>query len=123
IEAIGRAAGNAALPERPGISVKLSALHPRHEEISRERVLRELVPEVIQLARKAKSFDLNFTVDAEEADRLDLSMAVIARVIADPSLAGWDGFGLAIQAYQKRAEAVIGFIAELAETHARCLMV
>jgi RHH-type transcriptional regulator, proline utilization regulon repressor / proline dehydrogenase / delta 1-pyrroline-5-carboxylate dehydrogenase len=123
IEAIGRAAGNAALPERPGISVKLSALHPRYEEISRERVLRELVPEVIELARKAKSFDLNFTVDAEEADRLDLSMAVIARVVADPSLAGWDGFGLAIQAYQKRAEAVIGFVAELAELHARRLMV
>jgi len=123
IEAIGRAAGNAALPERPGISVKLSALHPRYEEISRERVLRELVPDVIELARKAKSFDLNFTVDAEEADRLDLSMAVIAQVIADPSLAGWDGFGLAIQAYQKRAEAVIGFIADLAENHARRLMV
>jgi RHH-type proline utilization regulon transcriptional repressor/proline dehydrogenase/delta 1-pyrroline-5-carboxylate dehydrogenase len=123
IEAIGRAAGNAALPERPGISVKLSALHPRYEEISRERVLRELVPDVIDLAHKAKAFDLNFTVDAEEADRLDLSMAVIARVVADPSLAGWDGFGLAIQAYQKRAEAVIGFIADLAETHARRLMV
>jgi RHH-type proline utilization regulon transcriptional repressor/proline dehydrogenase/delta 1-pyrroline-5-carboxylate dehydrogenase len=123
IEAIGRAAGNAALPERPGISVKLSALHPRYEEISRERVLRELVPDVIDLARKAKAFDLNFTIDAEEADRLDLSMAVIARVVADPSLAGWDGFGLAIQAYQKRAEAVIGFIADVAEAHARRLMV
>ncbi|HEU0147986.1 MAG TPA: bifunctional proline dehydrogenase/L-glutamate gamma-semialdehyde dehydrogenase PutA, partial [Bradyrhizobium sp.] len=123
IEAIGRAAGNAALPERPGISVKLSALHPRYEEISRERVLRELVPDVIDLARKAKAFDLNFTIDAEEADRLDLSMAVIARVVADPSLHGWDGFGLAIQAYQKRAEAVIGFIADVAESHARRLMV
>jgi RHH-type transcriptional regulator, proline utilization regulon repressor / proline dehydrogenase / delta 1-pyrroline-5-carboxylate dehydrogenase len=123
IEAIGRAAGNAALPERPGISVKLSALHPRYEEIGRERVLRELVPDVIALARKAKSFDLNLTLDAEEADRLDLSMTVIARVIADRSLAGWDGFGLAIQTYQKRAEAVIGFIADLAETHARRLMV
>jgi RHH-type proline utilization regulon transcriptional repressor/proline dehydrogenase/delta 1-pyrroline-5-carboxylate dehydrogenase len=123
IEAIGHAAGNAPLPERPGISVKLSALHPRYEEIGRERVLRELVPVVIDLARQAKSFDLNFTIDAEEADRLDLSMAVIAGVVADPSLAGWDGFGLAIQAYQKRAEAVIAFISELAETHARRLMV
>src|SRR3569833_1093866 len=123
IDAIGRAAGNAALPERPGISVKLSALHPRYEEIGRERVLRELVPDVIDLARKAKAFDLNFTIDAEEADRLDLSMAVIARVVADPSLAGWDGFGLAIQAYQKRAEAVIDFVADLAESHARRLMV
>lgn len=123
IKAIGQAAGNAALPERPGISVKLSALHPRYEEISRVRVLRELVPDVIDLARQAKSFDLNFTIDAEEADRLDLSMAVIARVLADPSLADWDGFGLAIQAYQKRASAVITFIAELAEKHSRRLMV
>ncbi|CCE00517.1 bifunctional proline dehydrogenase/L-glutamate gamma-semialdehyde dehydrogenase PutA [Bradyrhizobium sp. STM 3809] len=123
IDAIGRAAGNAALPERPGISVKLSALHPRYEEISRERVLRELVPVVVDLARRAKSYDLNFTVDAEEADRLDLSMAVIARVVADPALAGWDGFGLAIQAYQKRAEKVIAFIADLAATHDRRFMV
>jgi RHH-type transcriptional regulator, proline utilization regulon repressor / proline dehydrogenase / delta 1-pyrroline-5-carboxylate dehydrogenase len=123
IDAIGRAAGNAALPERPGISVKLSALHPRYEETGRARVLRELVPVVIDLARKAKALDLNFTIDAEEADRLDLSMAVIARVIAEPSLAGWDGFGLAIQAYQKRAQAVIAFIAELAERHGRRLMV
>ncbi|CCE07476.1 Bifunctional putA protein: proline dehydrogenase (N-terminal); delta-1-pyrroline-5-carboxylate dehydrogenase (C-terminal) [Bradyrhizobium sp. STM 3843] len=123
ITAIGQAAGHAALPDRPGISVKLSALHPRYEEMSRERVLRELVPVVIELARHAKSFDLNFTVDAEEADRLDLSMAVIARVIADPSLAGWEGFGLAIQAYQKRAEKVISFIADLAEAHGRRLMV
>src|SRR5919206_558547 len=73
IEAIGRSAGNANLPDRPGISVKLSALHPRYEAISRERVLHELTPRVLELARKAKSHDLNFTVDAEEADRLELS--------------------------------------------------
>lgn len=123
IAAIGRAAGNAPLPDRPGISVKLSALHPRYEEVSRQRVLRELVPVVIALARQAQSHDLNFTIDAEEADRLDLSMAVIARVVADSSLAGWDGFGLAIQAYQKRAEAVIDFVADLAEAHGRRFMV
>ncbi len=87
----------------PGISVKLSALHPRFEAISRDRVLRELVPRVIDLARGAKAHDLNFTVDAEEADRLELSLEVIASTLADPSLAGWHGFGLAIQAYQKRA--------------------
>jgi RHH-type proline utilization regulon transcriptional repressor/proline dehydrogenase/delta 1-pyrroline-5-carboxylate dehydrogenase len=123
ITAIGQAAGDAALPERPGISVKLSALHPRYEEISRERVLRELIPVVVDLARQAKTFDLNFTIDAEEADRLDLSMAVIARVVAEPALKDWDGLGLAIQAYQKRANAAIGFVSELAETHARRLMV
>ncbi|MDJ1157379.1 bifunctional proline dehydrogenase/L-glutamate gamma-semialdehyde dehydrogenase PutA [Chelatococcus sp. SYSU_G07232] len=123
IDAIGRAAGNAPLPDRPGISVKLSALHPRYEAVSRERVMKELVPVVIDLARQAKSYDLNFTVDAEEADRLELSLAVIAAVVADPTLAGWDGFGLAIQAYQKRARAVIDWIAELAEAHDRRFMV
>ena len=115
IDAIGRSAGNEPLPNRPGISVKLSALHPRYEATSRERVLGELVPQVIELARKAKGYDLNFTIDAEEADRLELSLDVIDAVMADPSLAGWDGFGLAIQAYQKRAAAVIDHIAALAE--------
>lgn len=123
IDAIGRSAGNAPLPNRPGISVKLSALHPRYEATNRERVLAELTPKVIALARQAKAYDLNFTVDAEEADRLELSLDVIAAVMADASLAGWDGFGLAIQAYQKRAAAVIDHIAALADTYDRRLMV
>lgn len=123
IDAIGRSAGNDRLPNRPGISVKLSALHPRYEALNRERVLAELTPKVIELARKAKGYDLNFTVDAEEADRLELSLDVVAAVMADASLAGWDGFGLAIQAYQKRASAVIDHIAALAETYDRRLMV
>jgi RHH-type proline utilization regulon transcriptional repressor/proline dehydrogenase/delta 1-pyrroline-5-carboxylate dehydrogenase len=103
IDAIGRAAGNRKLPDRPGISVKLSALHPRYEAVSHARVMRELVPLTLELARKAKSYELNFTIDAEEADRLEISLDVIGAVFADPSLAGWDGYGLAIQAYQKRA--------------------
>jgi RHH-type transcriptional regulator, proline utilization regulon repressor / proline dehydrogenase / delta 1-pyrroline-5-carboxylate dehydrogenase len=123
IHAIGRAAGNATLPDRPGISVKLSALHPRYDALSQARVLRELVPQVIELARLAKSHDLNFTIDAEECDRLELSLDVIAAVVADESLAGWDGFGLAIQAYQKRASAVIDWIAALADHHDRRFMV
>lgn len=123
IDAIGRSAGNEPLPNRPGISVKLSALHPRYEATSHERVLRELVPKTIELARKAKAYDLNFTIDAEEADRLELSLDVIDAVMVDPSLAGWHGFGLAIQAYQKRASAVIEHIAALAESHDRRLMV
>ncbi|MGL5363212.1 MAG: bifunctional proline dehydrogenase/L-glutamate gamma-semialdehyde dehydrogenase PutA [Bosea sp. (in: a-proteobacteria)] len=123
IDAIGRSAGNEALPNRPGISVKLSALHPRYEAVGKERVLTELVPKVIALALKAKAYDLNFTVDAEEADRLELSLEVIEAVMADSSLAGWDGFGLAIQSYQKRASAVIDHIASLARTHNRRLMV
>ena len=123
IDAIGRAGGNRALPDRHGISVKLSALHPRYEAVSRERVLRELVPRVRELARKAKGYDLNFTVDAEEADRLELSLEVIAATLADPALAGWDGFGLAIQAYQKRSLAVIDWIVARAAALDRRLMV
>jgi RHH-type proline utilization regulon transcriptional repressor/proline dehydrogenase/delta 1-pyrroline-5-carboxylate dehydrogenase len=123
IDAIGRSAGNEPLPNRPGISVKLSALHPRYEATSRERVMRELVPLVIELAQKAKSYDLNFTIDAEEADRLELSLEVIEAVLADPSLADWKGFGLAIQSYQKRAGSVIDAIAAMAEKYDRQLMV
>jgi RHH-type proline utilization regulon transcriptional repressor/proline dehydrogenase/delta 1-pyrroline-5-carboxylate dehydrogenase len=122
IDAIGRAAGNRRLPERPGISVKLSALHPRYEAVSRSRVMHELVPLTLELARKAKIHDLNFTIDAEEADRLELSLDVAAAVFTDPSLGGWDGFGLAIQSYQKRAGAVIAWAGELAEKLDRRMM-
>ncbi|MDB5513455.1 MAG: bifunctional proline dehydrogenase/L-glutamate gamma-semialdehyde dehydrogenase [Tardiphaga sp.] len=123
IDAIGGSTDDRPLPDRPGISVKLSALHPRFEAVSRSRVMTELVPRVIELALKAKAHDLNFTVDAEEADRLELSLDVIAAAFGDASLAGWDGFGLAIQAYQKRAEAVIDYIDELAEKLSRRMMV
>jgi RHH-type proline utilization regulon transcriptional repressor/proline dehydrogenase/delta 1-pyrroline-5-carboxylate dehydrogenase len=123
IEAIGRSAGNRPLPDRPGISVKLSALHPRYEATSHARVMKELVPQLIALSRQAKSFDLNLTVDAEEADRLELSLDVIAAALADTSLAGWDGFGLAVQGYQKRASAVISYVDELARRLNRRLMV
>ena len=85
--------------------------------------MRELVPRLIELARRAKDHDLNFTVDAEEADRLELSLEVIAGAFADASLAGWDGFGLAIQAYQKRAGAVIDYADELAKSLNRRMMV
>jgi RHH-type proline utilization regulon transcriptional repressor/proline dehydrogenase/delta 1-pyrroline-5-carboxylate dehydrogenase len=123
IDAIGARAGNAALPARPGISVKLSALHPRYEAVSRQRVRTELTPLVLELARAARRHDLNFTVDAEEADRLELSLEIFAAVLADRSLAGWDGFGLAVQAYQKRAGAVIDWLKDLADAHDRRLMV
>ncbi len=123
IEAIGKAAGNHPLPDRPGISVKLSALHPRFEAVSHARVMNELVPQLIDLARRAKAYDLNFTVDAEEADRLELSLDVIAAAFADPSLAGWNGFGLAIQAYQKRATAVIDYVDALTRALDRRMMV
>ena len=123
IDEIGKAAGNEALPKRPGISVKLSALHPRYEALSHDRVLEELTPKVLELAQLAKRHELNFTVDAEEADRLELSLDVIAAVLRDSSLAKWDGFGLAIQAYQKRAGAAIDWVVETAGTLDRRLMV
>jgi RHH-type proline utilization regulon transcriptional repressor/proline dehydrogenase/delta 1-pyrroline-5-carboxylate dehydrogenase len=123
IDAIGRGAGGRPLPQRPGISVKLSALHPRFEAVSHARVIAELVPRLIELARQSKGYDLNFTVDAEEADRLELSLDVMSAAFADPSLKGWDGFGLAIQAYQKRAAEVIGWVDALARAHARRMMV
>ena len=123
IAAIGKSASDRPLPDRPGISVKLSALHPRYEAVKRERVMRELVPRLLDLAREAKRHDLAFTVDAEEADRLEISLAVIAAAFADPSLAGWDGFGLAVQACQKRAAAVVDWVAELARSLDRRMMV
>ena len=123
IARIGAAAGPGRLPDRPGISVKLSALHPRYEAVNADVVMRELVPRLLDLARAAKAHDLAFTVDAEEADRLELSLDVFAAVFADPSLAGWDGFGLAIQAYQKRAVAVVDWVAALAESLDRRVMV
>jgi RHH-type proline utilization regulon transcriptional repressor/proline dehydrogenase/delta 1-pyrroline-5-carboxylate dehydrogenase len=123
IEAIGRSADSRPLPDRPGISVKLSALHPRFEAVSASRVMSELVPRLIDLAQRAMAYNLNFTVDAEEADRLELSLDVIAAAFAERSLAGWDGFGLAIQAYQKRAGEVIDHVDGLAQSLNRKMMV
>jgi RHH-type proline utilization regulon transcriptional repressor/proline dehydrogenase/delta 1-pyrroline-5-carboxylate dehydrogenase len=123
IAAIGASAGNAVGHARPGISVKFSALHPRYEAVSRDRVLAELVPRLLTLARAAMRYDLSFTVDAEEADRLELSLDVFGAVLSDRSLAGWDGFGLAVQTYQKRAQAVIDWLSETAAALDRRLIV
>jgi RHH-type proline utilization regulon transcriptional repressor/proline dehydrogenase/delta 1-pyrroline-5-carboxylate dehydrogenase len=103
----------------PSISVKLSALHPRYEHAKRKRVMDELVPRVLELAQLAKSFGIGFTIDAEEADRLELSLDVIAAAYSDPSLDDWEGYGLAVQAYQKRAPFVIDFLADLARRTGR----
>ena len=88
---------------QPSISVKLSALHPRYEYPQRRRVLAELVPSLTALAQIAKSHGIGMTIDAEEAERLELSLEIFARLRRDPALAGWEGLGLAVQAYQKRA--------------------
>ena len=123
IEAIGHSQGAAALPDRAGISVKLSALHPRYHETHKEAVLNDLVPKVLTLAESAKKYDLNFTIDAEEADRLALSLDIFKAVALSGTLAGWHGFGLAVQAYQKRAVDVIDWIADLANELDRRFMV
>ncbi|WGH80191.1 L-glutamate gamma-semialdehyde dehydrogenase [Jannaschia ovalis] len=123
IEVIGRRAGNKALPNRPGISVKLSALHPHYAPRNRDAVLAELTPVLADLAAKAKSFDLNFTVDAEEQERLELSLDVLEAAFGDDRLRDWNGFGLAIQAYGKRALPVIDRIGALARKHGQTMMV
>jgi RHH-type proline utilization regulon transcriptional repressor/proline dehydrogenase/delta 1-pyrroline-5-carboxylate dehydrogenase len=99
---------------RPSLSVKLSALHPRYEAISHGRVMAELGPRLADLAGAARAHDIAITIDAEEADRLELSLDLFGRVLADPGLAGWGGLGLAVQAYQKRAGEVITWLADLA---------
>ena len=123
IEAIGRAAAGQGPIGGPGVSIKLSALHPRYEFAQRERVMKELVPRLLGLAQAARAHDIGLTVDAEEAERLDLSLDVIAAVFGDPSLGRWDGFGLAVQAYQKRCLALIDWLAELARARGRKLSV
>jgi RHH-type proline utilization regulon transcriptional repressor/proline dehydrogenase/delta 1-pyrroline-5-carboxylate dehydrogenase len=123
IEAIGRKAGNKALPDRPGISVKLSALYPRYAPTHRDAVIRDLVPKVVELAKLARSYDLNLTIDAEEAERLELSLDVIDAVVAASDFKGWDGFGLAVQAYQKRTLGVIDHVDALAAASGIRMMV
>jgi len=100
--------------DAPSISVKLSALHPRYEAAQRMRIRAELTPKLLALAQLAMKHGIGMTVDAEEADRLELSLEAIGAVFADASLAGWSGFGLAVQAYQKRAPCAIDWLAETA---------
>ncbi len=98
----------------PSISVKLSALHPRYEHAKRARVLKELGTGLLELSQIAKSYNIGLTIDAEETDRLELSLDLIFQVLADDSLRGWNGFGIVVQAYQKRAPFVIDHVAHMA---------
>lgn len=123
IRAISAAATHGSVAENPGISVKLSALHPRYEEGQRDRVLAELAPRLLRLAREAAKARIGFNIDAEEADRLALSLDVIEAVLNDPALEGWEGFGIVVQAYGKRARHVIDWIAEQARRSGRRIMV
>ena len=123
ILAIGKGGPYPDIVAAPSISVKLSALHPRYERGKRARVLAELTPRVLELAQLARAQGIPMTIDAEEADRLELSLEIIAKVHADPSLEGWHGFGLALQSYQKRAVGQIDWLAEVARKVGRRLNV
>ena len=123
ITAIATAAATGDIRSNPGISVKLSALHPRYDVANRARVMEELVPRVRALAGLAKAAGLGFNIDAEEADRLALSLQVIEAVLSDPSLRGWAGFGVVVQAYGRRAGPVIDWLDALATRLDRQIMV
>lgn len=123
IRAVGTVSKDLGPKKGPSISIKLSALHPRYELGKRERVLQELAPRLLELAKEAKAANCTLTVDAEEADRLDLSLDIIETVFLNKALDGWDGFGLAVQAYQKRATYVLDWVADLAQRGNRRMMV
>ncbi len=107
----------------PGISVKLSALHPRYEFSHKATVMRELLPRALALARQAAKANIGFNIDAEEQDRLDVSLDVIEAMLSDPELAGWDGFGVVVQAYGRRAAPVIETLYDMAARLDRKIMV
>src|SRR5690606_6839050 len=123
ITALAPACRGADIRANPGISVKLSALHPRYELAQRDRVMSELAARARSLALLAKSAGMGFNIDAEEVDRLDLSLDVIEAVLADPALGGWDGFGVVVQAYGPRARHVIDWLHDLAGRLGRRIMV
>jgi RHH-type proline utilization regulon transcriptional repressor/proline dehydrogenase/delta 1-pyrroline-5-carboxylate dehydrogenase len=123
ISAIALACHDPDIRKNPGISVKLSALHPRYEVAQEASVMTDLVPRLRALALLAKSAGMGLNVDAEEADRLGLSLDVIDRVMAEPALAGWDGFGIVVQAFGPRAATVIDALYDMATRHDRRIMV
>ena len=123
IRAIGKASGDKDVNTSPGISVKLSALHPRYEFAQRERMLPVIIKRLTALSVEAREAGISLCVDAEEAERLDVSLDIIEAVSADPKLKGWNGFGLAIQAYQKRCHALVDWLVDMARRHERRLMV
>ncbi|MET3900076.1 RHH-type proline utilization regulon transcriptional repressor/proline dehydrogenase/delta 1-pyrroline-5-carboxylate dehydrogenase [Devosia sp. UYZn731] len=123
IHAIGKAAAGRGVYEGPGISIKLSALHPRYSRSQYGRVIGELLPRVIELAALAKSYDIGLNIDAEEADRLDISLDILEALCAEPQLAGWQGIGFVVQAYSKRCPSVLDFLIDLARRSGHRIMV
>jgi RHH-type proline utilization regulon transcriptional repressor/proline dehydrogenase/delta 1-pyrroline-5-carboxylate dehydrogenase len=123
IEAVGKASQGTKPGTGHGVSVKLSALCPRYEAVQEARVWEELYPRMKRLALIAARHDLNFAIDAEEADRLVISLKLIDRLVREPELGDWTGLGVVVQAYQKRGLAVIERAARLAEDSGRRIMV
>ena len=123
INHISKACHSKDIASNPGISVKLSALHPRYEVAKTERVMNELLPALLVLARQAASAGMGLNIDAEEADRLGLSLKLIDAVMADPQLTDWDGLGIVVQAYGRRAGDVIDGLYEMAVRYDRRIMV
>ncbi|MFB0872508.1 MULTISPECIES: trifunctional transcriptional regulator/proline dehydrogenase/L-glutamate gamma-semialdehyde dehydrogenase [unclassified Sphingobium] len=123
IHAIGKASAGRGIYAGPGISIKLSALHPRYSRAQADRVMSELLPAVKTLAALAKSYDIGFNIDAEEADRLELSLDLLESLALHPDLAGWNGLGFVVQGYGKRCPFVIDWIVDLARRANRRIMV
>ncbi|AYG68653.1 MULTISPECIES: trifunctional transcriptional regulator/proline dehydrogenase/L-glutamate gamma-semialdehyde dehydrogenase [unclassified Rhizobium] len=123
IHAIGKASAGRGIYEGPGISIKLSALHPRYSRSQAERVMSELLPKVKALALLSKGYNIGLNIDAEEADRLELSLDLLEELCLDPDLSGWDGMGFVVQAYGKRCPFVLDFIIDLARRSGHRLMV
>jgi RHH-type proline utilization regulon transcriptional repressor/proline dehydrogenase/delta 1-pyrroline-5-carboxylate dehydrogenase len=123
IHAIGRASAGRGIYDGPGISIKLSALHPRYVRAQVERVMAELYPRLLQLALLAKRYDIGVNIDAEESDRLELSLDLLERLCFEPALSGWNGIGFVIQAYQKRCPAVVDWMVDLARRSQHRLMI
>jgi RHH-type proline utilization regulon transcriptional repressor/proline dehydrogenase/delta 1-pyrroline-5-carboxylate dehydrogenase len=123
IHSIGKASAGRGIYEGPGISIKLSALHPRYSRAQFGRVMDELYPLVLRLTALAKQYDIGLNIDAEETDRLELSLDLLERLCHEPTLAGWNGIGFVIQAYQKRCPFVIDCVVDLARRTQRRLMV
>ena len=123
IHAIGKASHGRGIFEGPGISVKLSALHPRYSRAQRDRVMSELLPRLLGLAVLARQYDIGINIDAEEADRLELSLDLLEQLCFAPELKGWNGIGFVVQAYQKRCPFVLDYLIDLARRSSHRLMV
>lgn len=123
IHAIGKASNGRGIYEGPGISIKLSALHPRYSRAQYDRVMEELYPRLKSLTLLARQYDIGINIDAEEADRLEISLDLLEKLCFEPELAGWNGIGFVIQAYQKRCPFVIDYLIDLASRSRRRLMI